>query len=244
MPAAAEAGRPSRYHECVNMSGRQRLTRAAASGATGTDARITGALVNGRRCFSRRAAVALLALSAGLLASGCERPLPGRSATESKLVSPPEKKPAYVFAPGLRETYPQVTGFMQEFLETCLAGDYDKYRLMVSRSREPESRERFGKIYHALKSLAIDAIEVIHVPDLPPPVHLVVCRADFLEGRKPLLRRETNQVAILVFQEENEWRMMPAPGELQPRDDRARRTDDEDEPEPQLPDYPWERYGA
>ncbi len=166
----------------------------------------------------------------------------GGPGAQSAYVPPPPIKPEYTFAEGLREKHPAPAMFVQQFLETCLAGDYAGYRLLASRRREPESRERFTTIYHGIRGLHVESIEQHSLPELAEEVYLVVCKVDFPPDSKVKLRRKTDKVAILAFKEEGEWRMLPAPAAMQPgsetmsESDRAPATTS-------APTYPWDEEG-
>ncbi len=198
-----------------------------------------------RRGLSRVAAVAALAAALICAASGCRRSDEKGGGKASKDDSPlaridlPASKPEYEFAEGLRDEYPEIAGFVQQFIETCLAGDYAEYRRLVSRLHDPESRERFAKIFHALKSLRIEVIEEVDIPHIAPPCYAVVSRVEFHPNQKVALRRgENRRIAMLVFREDDEWRMIPAPGEFQPGEEQP----DAPPPEPPAPEveYPWD----
>jgi hypothetical protein len=185
-----------------------------------------------------------LCVSVVSLSAGCSRkdPAKSKSASESETgyVPPPTVTPDYTFADGLREQYPAPAAFVQQFLETCLAGDYAGYRLLSSRRREPESRERFTAIYHGIRSLHVDLIEPRNVPELSDQVYVIVCRVEFPPDSKVKLRRKTDRVAILAFREEGEWRMLPAPAELQPRADAASSQSSSGPSSASMPSYPWD----
>jgi hypothetical protein len=188
---------------------------------------------------------AALVAAALILAAlgGCNRKNPADSKpapeAESDYVPPPPIKPEYTFADGLREKYPAPVAFVQQFLETCLAGDYAGYRLLSSRRREPESRERFTAIYHNIRSLHVENIEPRDVPELADQVYLVVCRVEFPPDSKVKLRRRTDRVAILAFEEEGEWRMLPAPAAMQPKSDAVSETASAPA-SASMPTYPWD----
>lgn len=190
------------------------------------------------------------ALALGLALSplaACDRDPASSGASSShaqerrqEMVAPPASKPRYEFAPGLAEKHADIVGFVRQFLETCLAGDYVGYREMVSRRRSPETRERFSRTFHAIERLRIESIETTQIPDLPPPVYIVTSAVEFRPDSKPAFRESRRAIAILVFRELDEWRMAPAPSELQPTD----RDEEEDaESQPVLPDYPWDEQG-
>ncbi len=196
-----------------------------------------------RRPIHLHAAFVLAALALAALA-GCGRDPDKAKSTNTELgsVRPPAVKPEYTFAEGLREQYPGPAGFVRQFLETCLAGDYAGYRLLASRKREPESRERFTAVYHGIRALHVEAIEPKELPDISSETYLVVCRVEFPPDSKVQLRRKTNKVAILAFKEEGEWRMLPAPAGMQPKSESG--SDTTSAPaSTSAPSYPWDDEG-
>lgn len=156
-------------------------------------------------------------------------------------VTPPAVTPEYRFAEHLREQHPEIVAFVQHFLETCLAGDYAGYRMLVSRTRDPESRERFQAVFHAIRALRIDEIEPLDLPRVSDEVFLVVSKLEFHPDSKARLRRKNNRIAILVLKEGGEWRMMPAPSELQPPEEDMPTTTSA--PTTTAPSYPWDQDG-
>ncbi|MCG3128452.1 MAG: hypothetical protein CHACPFDD_03341 [Phycisphaerae bacterium] len=169
--------------------------------------------------------VALLTAAAVAVAptiGGCEKrgdappPVQSSAETEARLIEPPPTLPTYEFAPDVEARYPDVAAFVKEFLATCLAGRYSEYRLMVSRRRNPESESRFRAIYHAIRSVVVQSIEAVEHEELPAPSYLVISRVELDPARRDALRVGSREIAILVFQEDGEWRMLPAPADLQP----------------------------
>jgi hypothetical protein len=186
----------------------------------------------------------LAALAAGALPA-CDRgdtPIPSEPEQKETVPAPPmEQRPTYKFMPGLREEHPEVCGFVREFLETCLAGNYEDYRKLVSRAANPESKERFQAIYYAIKSVTVETIEAVELPGLPAAAYRVVSTVDFHPDRKVSLRAGANRdIAILVFKEEGRWRMVPAPAELQPEEEHPATTS---APTTSAPHYPWDEDG-
>ncbi len=186
-----------------------------------------------------------LATLMGGVQPACDRgdtPIPSESEQKETVPAPPEEqRPTYKFMPGLREEYPEVCGFVKEFLETCLVGNYEDYRKLVSRSANPESKERFQAIYYAIKSVTVETIEAVELPELPPAAYRVVSTVDFHPDRKVTLRAGANRdIAILVFKEDGRWRMVPAPAELQPEEKRPTTTS---APSTSAPHYPWDEDG-
>ncbi|MGD8452187.1 MAG: hypothetical protein PVJ57_10245 [Phycisphaerae bacterium] len=186
-------------------------------------------------------------LTAAVMLSGCDRGASsstqptGASRTDPDRVPPPPIKPEYRFADPLPDEYPDVVAFVRQFLETCLAGDYAGYRQLVSRHCDPGSRDRFQAIFHALKSLEVTSIEPLPRADLADDVHLVIARLEFQPESEVRIRRQHNAVGILVFIEDGDWRMMPAPADLQPRAPETPTTSSA--PTTSAPSYPWDEDG-
>lgn len=157
-------------------------------------------------------------------------------------VDPPKNRPDYSFAPGLKEQYPDAAAFMVTFLETCLAGDYYAYRGLVSRTRSPESEERFKRAYYGLKQVTIEQIVELDTKRFPPPIYLVTVRAELLPEHKAALKRQRERFALLVFKEDGQWRMLPAPSEWQPQDGPGATATSSAPGEPAV-EYPWEEGG-
>ena len=205
-----------------------------------------------RTRFWRSACIAALVLTA---LAGCNRkPKPAKPAAPAANeddVDPPAAKPEYSFAAGLEQAYPEVVGFLRHFLATSLVGDYSGYRRLVARAVgprtvDPESRGRFEKILYSLRALTVESIEPLDLRAVPPPLYLVTARAEFDPSRRVALRRgSNNRVAILVLKEDDEWRMAPAPEDLQPRSatESASAANGTTQPAAPEPNYPWDRNG-
>jgi hypothetical protein len=163
-----------------------------------------------------------------------------KSAASQKPVEPAGPKPDYAFAAGLDDEYPEVVRFLRHFMETALAGDYAGYRRLVSRVADPESRARFEKVLNSLRSLTIESIEETHLPDVREAYRVVAAAELRPEAQETLRRRNNNRLAILVLEEEGEFRMMLASSDLQPA---------ETQPQPATaptgtaPNYPWRSEG-
>jgi len=186
----------------------------------------------------------LAALLAGSLL-GCDggassSPPTSETATEPA-AQPAQRLPVYEITRGLRMEYPEVVAFLDEFLNTCLVGDYAGYRHLVSRAHTPESRERFDAIYQATEAVAVESVELIDVPRIPPPVYLVISAVELDPQQKIKLRETHRKIAILVFKEGEAWRMAPAPAELQPKDEPPPTTTSA--PTTSAPAYPWDEDG-
>jgi len=201
-----------------------------------------------KRLVGRLWLAAILAAATGL--AGCERKPSesaggGGGAVEVGRVPPPAIIPDYSFAEGVREEHPEIAGFLQEFLEICLAGDYAGYRKLASRQREPESRERFQRVYHAISSLMVETVQRLDRPDLDylsDEIYLVVVSIKFHPDSGTRLRRRSDKVAFLVIREEDQWRMLPAPSELQPAEEPPTATSSAPA-STTAPSYPWDEEG-
>lgn len=202
--------------------------------------RLQGFGVSPRRCF----VVAIVLVAATLAA--CDRSPTDAKGTPQQpreMIKQSDKPPVYSFAPGLTRDYPEAAGFVQTFLDICLAGDYTAYRGLVARSRQPEPRERFEAIYHAMRTVKITEIEPVALRDLPSPAYRIVTEVEFDPESRVALRGANRDVAILIFHEEGEWRMLPAPAGLQPGEEKT--PDDAADAATTQPvvEYPWEADG-
>lgn len=194
------------------------------------------------RGWLRALVTAALALGCAV---GCERSPSGSSEPPRQpreIIPPSERPPVYTFAPGLEREYPDTVAFVRSFLDICLAGDYTAYRGLVARSRQPEPRERFEAIYRAMRTVHITDIEPVVLRDLPSPAFRVVTAVEFDPEARVALRGANRDVAILIFREGDDWRMLPAPAGLQPGNEPAE-TEDSDAVSAPAVSYPWESDG-
>ncbi len=218
-----------------------RAAAAAPSAGVCRGERFTATIV----AMNRFSALGWIAagFAAGLIV-GCDNAAPPKNRSEARerqIVAPPVEPPRYQFAAHLEARQPEVSAFVRHFMETCLAGDYSGYRKLVSRGAEPESKERFQAVYHAIRSVTIESIEPIEYRDIPQPAYLVINAVDLHADRPVAIRGVNRRFAIVVFREESEWRMVPAPSDLQPPDDAEATTRPATTAAP--PDYPWDEDG-
>lgn len=218
--------------EALTREGRQRRWRAPPSLA------------------SRAARAALLAAALGACPS-CGRedapraPRSADSGTPALATQPARRKrPAYTIPRPLLNEHAEVGRFVIHFLETCYAGDYQGYRNLVGRAFNPESEERFKAIYEAIESVVVDSIEPVRVPEVPPPAYLVISSVTFDPEHKVALRRPNRKLAMLVFREEDEWRMAPAPPQLQPQEEFEPSAATSSAPAEPETHYPWDADGG
>jgi hypothetical protein len=202
-----------------------------------------------KRTRSAIRAALLMAVLAACASCGREdaprRPRSADSSTLAAATQPTRKRlPKYVIPRQLLSDHTEVGGFVIQFLETCYAGDYQGYRDLVGRAFNPESEERFRTIYEAIESVAVDSIEAVDVPDIPPPAYLVISSVSFDPEHKVSLRRPNRKLAILVFEEEGEWRMGPAPPQLQPQEEPEPPSVTSTAPAEPETHYPWDVEGG
>lgn len=175
---------------------------------------------------------------------GCGDNSDRSSNSQSNAASQPIHAPEYTIPPEIRDAQPDIAKFLRAFLETCLTGDYPGYRKFVSRREQPETQDRFKRIYDAIEHLTVQRVEEVQVAMLPAPTFVVVSSVTFVPGRTPVFGEDRREIAIIVFREEGEWRMLPAPSRFQPE---RRRPDGSSQPasQPDEPtvEYPWEEYG-
>lgn len=190
---------------------------------------------------------ATLAAAAALLVCGCDQKPPSSqpAGVREPPITPPAVLPTYEFAASCdRTAFPEISAFVTQFVETCLAGDYVGYRRLVSRYDNPESRERFQAIYHGLRSITILQIEKLpQIEGLPEGCFRVVTEANFEPAAKVALRHRSRKVAILVFPEDGGLRLRPAPAALQPQEDDLIQSTSAPTTTTSAPSYPWERDG-
>lgn len=186
------------------------------------------------------------AVAACVLVPGCDRGDRSRSRNGGTTPTSSARSaplPEYHFGFDLNAADPEVVGFIRQFLETALAGDYPAYRRLVSRYETPESEKRFDVIFGALRSLVVEAPEIMDFTRHDgAPVYRVVSRVEFDPASNVSLRHRNRAVAILVFKEDGEYRMMPAPPDLQPDRDAETNEAEATDPETQ-PSYPWDESG-
>jgi len=191
---------------------------------------------------------AALAAALAVAICGCDQKAPSSqpsAGVREPPIAPPSVLPSYEFAADCdRTSHPDVSAFVTQFVETCLAGDYVGYRRLVSRYDNPESRERFQAIYHGLRSIRILQIEKLpQVEGLPEGSFRVVTEANFDPAAKVALRHRSRKVAILVFPEDGGYRLRPAPAQLQPQEDDLIEPTSAPATTTSAPSYPWDREG-
>jgi hypothetical protein len=122
-----------------------------------------------------------------------------------------EEKPEIIFPQAVRSNDESLNDFLQHFTEVCLAGEYDNYRLLVSRQIEPVSKQQFEKTYRRVHHVEINLIrELPKISELPYPLWLVESAVHI----RPPTEEPVRNLQVLIFKEDDKWVMAPAPRAL------------------------------
>lgn len=113
------------------------------------------------------------------LLSGCDRGA-ATSAASGQAAAEARQLPEYSIPQDLRRQFPEVAGFVEQFLEVCLANDYAGYRRLVSRRVEPEPQGRFERIYQAIRKVQVESITPRRLRDLADEAFVVVSYVDVI----------------------------------------------------------------
>lgn len=207
----------------------------------------------GRRFSSRRFFLTALVVGGALtLCIGCERGSEpsSRPASAARPADKPERRPPTLsFPTEIRAAYPEISAFLDEFLNAWLSTDYLGYRRLVSRAHTPESRERFELICEATDAVVVESIELVETRQYPAPTYCAVFHVELTPEAAERRHEEDRKIAILVFPELGEWRMAAAPTEFQPQKeipppDSQPTTDATTTSAPtSAPVYPWDEEG-
>ena len=187
---------------------------------------------------------ALLLIAAASLAcwqTACDRPAddepPAPTAAADDRPAPLTK---YSFPEEVAAQGPEdLARFVRQAIQTMLIGEYNDYRALMSRSRTPESEDRFRVIQESLRTVAVISIEEVTLPDIPPPAYRVLTGFAFDPESQAALRLESRELAILVFKESGQWRLLIAPPALQPHDEPVTSRPTTTPTTPAV-EYPWD----
>lgn len=174
-----------------------------------------------------------------MFAAGCGRGDRPATPASAPAAPPNTRLPSYEFAPELASVAPEVRDFVRVFLETCYSGDYAGYRQLVARTVTPETQARFESMYHAIDAVRVETIDSVRLPGVDGEVFRVICDVRLNPDAKRAVRTPERKLAILVFREEGELRMAPAPPELQPHARPTTSQPEEESPEAE-PYFPWD----
>jgi hypothetical protein len=127
-------------------------------------------------------------------------------------LAPDEKPPTFEFPDSLRSKNDSLNKFLDEFRSICERGEYERYRLAVSRQVEPIEEGRFENIWHAVAHVRIELIKRLpEMKEWPSPAYAVLAKVTL---KDEYVKDEPQRyVTIVSFQEEGEWVFTPAPDE-------------------------------
>ena len=124
-----------------------------------------------------------------------------------------EEPPSFEFPDSLRSNNESLNRFLDEFRGICERGEYERYRLAVSRQIDPIHEGRFENIWHAVKHVRIELIKRLpaEVKELPAPAYAVMAKVTL---REEYVKEEPHRyITIVAFREEGEWVFAPSPDE-------------------------------
>ena len=201
-------------------------------------------------CLLRSKRLAMLSLPIVLLSIlyACDSGTPASAGKtseehERQVIDSTGPRPEFSIPIELRTDAPEAADFVDRFLSLCLNGDYTGYRRLVSRTTTPESKQRFQAIYLGLKLVTVESIERItprKKSRLPAEVYRVVTNLEVRPSSRLEQRGIRRRIAILVFKEHDEWRMIPAPQRWQPVEEQPAAPQEPTEDEPEEADFPWD----
>ena len=189
---------------------------------------------------------AAMLLLCTLCACGDGGPAPANKPSEDQeriVIANKGPRPEYTIPIELRTAEPEAAAFVDHFLSVCLGGNYTGYRRLVSRTHKAESKERFEAMYLGVKSLTVEIIEPINPGKrsrLPAETFRVVSKLEVRPDSRLEQRGVMPRIALLIFQEQGEWRMIPAPERWQPQEELPEAVDDSGDDGPEEPDFPWD----
>ncbi len=141
-----------------------------------------------------------------------------------------------------RQLPPAVAALVHRALEALVLGDYDAYRELISRNRAPASSERFDIVRAGIRFIAVESAEAVDLPQLGEGYN-IIGRFDFDPETEAAKRIRDRRIAVLVFEEGDEWRIMVAPPGLQPREPATDPNDASPATQAAEIEYPWDRRG-
>jgi hypothetical protein len=147
--------------------------------------------------------------------AGCKRPAgndsdDGIHKTPIIYKDPNAEAPNVIFPEQFKTEDVALNEFIRKALESCKTGDYDKFRQLFGVASDPPAGAQFDRVWKGVKEIRVAGM--YQGPQRPPEyyVHVVV------QLRQPDRHERTErQAVIVVFQEGGEWRLAPAPSEIQ-----------------------------
>lgn len=130
-----------------------------------------------------------------------------RSAGGPNAQNPAGKTPPKVtFAEGVRSGNAGLDDFIQNFIEVCLRGDYDQYRLCWTAYSPPISSSQFRTIWDMAEHIVITRIA-----SLPGKARGKAYLVKASATLNPRAKVQHKDVELLVLWEDGKWVIAPAP---------------------------------
>lgn len=126
----------------------------------------------------------------------------GRSKGDSVNHAPPR----VTFAEGARTGNEELNNFVHDFVELCLKGDYDRFRLCWTAYSPQIGSSRFRAMWDAAEHIVIT--EIAPVPGKAKGKAYVVKASVTLNSKAKFQHRD---VEVLVLREDGKWVIAPAP---------------------------------
>ena len=131
------------------------------------------------------------------------------------VTTPDAPAPEIEFPQQLKTDDVTVNEFIRKALDACRTGDYDTFRQLFGVTAELPEEQQFGHVWKGVKSIRVAGTYKDDKHGQQPPeyyVHIVV------QLRQPdRYDRTERQAVIWLFREGDQWRMSPAPSEIQGR---------------------------
>lgn len=154
------------------------------------------------------------------LCTGIALALPGatggcdRSTDQTKTTARPIQTGVVIdFPADLPPDDPAVTAFVRKVIDTCVAGDYNAFRLLWSIKEDPFPRDSFQRGWRAVRRVSVVRLQKFRrrvEGDIVYGLHAHV----ELDPAVPKPRRD---VILLIVREDDHWRLRRAPSDLRRR---------------------------
>ncbi len=139
--------------------------------------------------------------------ASCER----ESTPETKAPPTPPKLETLVFPTQLRVVDEAVNDFVTIAMNLCSSGDYESFRLLWSVEHDPITRQQFESAWQAVTRIRILALERDPINDTYAILAHVALDAKRFPAGHRLRENPQRNVALLILQEQGEWRLTRAP---------------------------------
>lgn len=156
------------------------------------------------------------ALAGAALIIGCSDEVDPRAnilenqAMETINMDPEKEEPKFVFAPEATVEDPSLNAFIREFADMCIKGEYDRYRMKVSRRSDPVTKDEFERVWHNIREISIDFVVALPEKKSTPGPRYALQATVHVE--RPATGPE-RQVVLQILQEQEEWVIDALPGE-------------------------------